>query len=93
MLVQTIYILIFGGVWPPQWFIVNVIVHMLVDNLKANEKEINLIQDQCVHILKCISRVTRRRKREWRQVFLSVRERHGHDSKLRSKSCRYMPIY
>lgn len=37
------------------WFILNVVVHMITDDLKANDKEINLIQDQLVHIFQIIS--------------------------------------
>ena len=32
-------------------FVFNVIVHAMVDNLKANELKINLIQDQLAHVL------------------------------------------
>lgn len=32
-------------------FFMNIITHMLVDNLKANYKVINLVQDQIIHIL------------------------------------------
>ena len=32
-------------------FVVNAIVHCIVDNLKANMKKINLIEDQLIHIL------------------------------------------
>jgi hypothetical protein len=32
------------------WFILNLIFHMITDNKKANRKEINLIQDQLVHL-------------------------------------------
>ena len=32
-------------------FIVNVITHMFVDNLKANKKAINLITDQWLHLI------------------------------------------
>lgn len=31
-------------------FIVNVIIHMVTDNAKANKKKINLIQDQLIHM-------------------------------------------
>lgn len=32
------------------WFIFNIVVHMFTDDLKANKREINLIQDQFVHL-------------------------------------------
>jgi hypothetical protein len=36
------------------WFIFNVLVHITVDDLKANEKEINLIQDQIAHLIQIV---------------------------------------
>ena len=51
MLVPTIYIIINGGVWNPGLFAGNLLLHMLVDDLKANRKKINLIQDQAVHMV------------------------------------------
>lgn len=35
-------------------FILNLIVHMITDNAKANLKKINLIQDQLIHIMQLI---------------------------------------
>jgi len=35
----------------PDFLIVNCIIHMAVDNLKANMLKINLIQDQSIHML------------------------------------------
>ena len=35
-------------------FLVNFIVHALVDNMKANERRINLICDQSIHIAQII---------------------------------------
>lgn len=32
-------------------FISNILVHAFVDNLKANRKKINLIQDQTIHLM------------------------------------------
>lgn len=54
MLVPTIYVMLFGGVWYPLLFAGNVLIHMFVDDLKANKKRINLIQDQSVHMLQII---------------------------------------
>lgn len=51
MLLPTIFVVINGGVWSPLLFISNLIIHMVVDDLKANKKKINLIQDQTVHIV------------------------------------------
>jgi hypothetical protein len=36
-------------------FGVNVLIHALVDNLKANKKKINLIQDQAIHLIQIIA--------------------------------------
>ena len=35
-------------------FIVNIIIHAIVDNLKANAKKINLIEDQLIHLLQIL---------------------------------------
>ena len=35
-------------------FVLNAIIHMVVDDLKANKRKINLIQDQCIHFLQLI---------------------------------------
>ena len=35
-------------------FIINALIHGIVDNLKANVKKINLIQDQMIHIIQII---------------------------------------
>lgn len=58
MLPIVIYTAIIGTMLPI-WFIVvffvlNVTIHALVDNAKANEKTINLIQDQSVHFIQII---------------------------------------
>lgn len=35
-------------------YFVNMAIHAIVDDLKANKKRINLIQDQCVHLLQIL---------------------------------------
>jgi hypothetical protein len=35
-------------------FLLNVLIHAFVDNLKANKQKINLIQDQSIHLLQII---------------------------------------
>ena len=45
-----LYAVILGEKWYPILFILNLILHMFVDNLKANKKRINLIQDQIIHL-------------------------------------------
>ena len=54
MLPYHIYILLFGGTFYPILFIGNLIIHMYVDNMKANLKKINLIQDQLIHMIQII---------------------------------------
>ena len=54
MLIPTVYVILFGGTWYPLLFVGNVLVHMIVDDLKANKKRINLIQDQSIHMLQII---------------------------------------
>ena len=36
-------------------FAINLIVHMVTDNSKANLKEINLVQDQLIHLLQILT--------------------------------------
>ena len=35
-------------------YLVNMIIHAFIDNLKANKYSINLVQDQCIHVLQII---------------------------------------
>lgn len=35
-------------------FIANIIIHMFVDNLKANKMKINLVTDQFIHLLQVV---------------------------------------
>lgn len=51
MLVPTIYVLLVGGIWSPVVFVANLVIHMIVDDMKANKKKINLIQDQSIHMI------------------------------------------
>ena len=58
MLPAVVYTTIIGAMLPI-WFIavlfvLNVIIHALVDNAKANEGTINLIQDQSIHFIQII---------------------------------------
>lgn len=55
MLIPTIYILLVGGIWSPFVFVTNLIVHMVVDDLKANRKKINLVQDQVIHMIQILA--------------------------------------
>lgn len=54
MLPTTIYLLIVGGTWLPFLYISNLVVHMYVDDLKANQHKINLIQDQSIHMIQIL---------------------------------------
>lgn len=54
MLVPTVYILLNGGTYNFGLLIFNVGVHMFVDNEKANEKSISLVQDQAIHMFQII---------------------------------------
>lgn len=55
MLVPTIYTIICGGIWSPVAFATNLVVHMIVDDMKANKKKINLIQDQAIHMIQILA--------------------------------------
>lgn len=37
------------------FLLINMIMHMLIDDAKANRKRINLTQDQCLHIMQIIN--------------------------------------
>lgn len=54
MLVPTVYAILFDGVWYPLLFVGNILIHMFVDDLKANKRRINLIQDQSIHMLQIL---------------------------------------
>ena len=52
ILIYSFYINIF--IWNILLFIINLIIHMFIDNLKANKLKINLIQDQIIHFIQII---------------------------------------
>lgn len=54
MLIPTLYVLICGGEYYPLIFVLNIIIHMITDNMKANKKKINLIQDQLIHLAQIV---------------------------------------
>lgn len=54
MLPTTVYLLTMGGTWYPMLYLSNLLIHMLVDDLKANKKKINLVQDQTIHMVQII---------------------------------------
>ncbi len=53
-LLPLIYSVITGREYNLIIFILNVALHAIIDDLKANHKEINLIQDQCLHLLQIV---------------------------------------
>ena len=58
MLPAVVYTAIIGTMLPI-WFItilffLNMAIHALVDNAKANERTINLVQDQSIHFIQII---------------------------------------
>lgn len=54
MFIPTLYILINGGSLHLITFIGNVVLHMVVDDAKANKKKLNLVQDQILHMFQII---------------------------------------
>jgi len=54
MLPVTVYVLLFGGKWFPLLYLSNMIIHFIIDDLKANKKKINLIHDQTMHLIQII---------------------------------------
>ena len=59
MLIPTIYKLFFEIEFNVFWdyifcFVINQCLHFYIDNTKANKKRINLITDQCIHIIQII---------------------------------------
>lgn len=43
------------GIWYYVLFILNIIIHALTDDLKANKKTINLVTDQLIHIFQIVA--------------------------------------
>lgn len=58
MLPVFVYRLVYGkeilNNWALAIFIANILIHALVDDLKANRKKINLMQDQFIHIFQIL---------------------------------------
>ncbi len=56
-LIPTLCAIILGNMgnsWQSVLFITNILLHIIIDDLKANEKKINLVQDQCFHLFQII---------------------------------------
>lgn len=48
--------ILFVSAWNPHWAIylmlgINLVIHAIVDDLKANKKKINLVVDQNIHLV------------------------------------------
>jgi hypothetical protein len=54
MMPTTVYLLLHGRTWFPLLYVLNLVIHMIVDNMKANQHKINLIEDQLIHISQII---------------------------------------
>lgn len=57
MLPTTVYALINGIAITEAYatpYVLNTLIHMIVDDSKANKHKINLVQDQCIHLLQII---------------------------------------
>ena len=52
VLIYSFYTNLF--IWNIILFIINLIIHAFIDNLKANKLKINLIQDQTIHFIQII---------------------------------------
>lgn len=59
IMMPVIAYLLIGGVGLREWIVipyfVNMAIHCIVDDLKANKRRINLIQDQCIHLLQILA--------------------------------------
>lgn len=53
-LVPSIFCFVNGLQWSVIPIVINIIIHMVVDDLKANKKKINLIQDQVIHLIQIL---------------------------------------
>ena len=57
--IMIIFPILFATVFNPHWcvyliFAINVVIHAITDDLKANKKKINLCVDQSVHIVQVL---------------------------------------
>lgn len=57
--VMITFPILFASAWNPHWAVylmlgVNLAIHAVVDDLKANKKKINLIADQSIHFVQII---------------------------------------
>lgn len=59
IMIPIIAYLMNGGIGLQEWLVipyfVNMAIHCIVDDLKANKKRTNLIQDQCIHLVQILA--------------------------------------
>lgn len=57
-MIPIIAYLLIEGINLQEWLVipyfVNMAIHCIVDDLKANKRKINLIQDQCIHLVQIL---------------------------------------
>ena len=54
MLPSVVYTILFGGTIYPLLYLFNFLLHAFINNMKANWKEINLVQDQVAHLAQIV---------------------------------------
>lgn len=59
IMIPIIAYLLIGDIGLREWLVipyfVNMAIHCIVDDLKANKRKINLIQDQCIHLVQILA--------------------------------------
>lgn len=59
IMIPIIVYLLICGIRLQEWLVIpyflNMAIHCIVDDLKANKRKINLIQDQCIHLVQILA--------------------------------------
>lgn len=59
IMIPIIVYLLISGIGLQEWIVIpyflNMAIHCIVDDLKANKRKINLIQDQCIHLIQILA--------------------------------------
>lgn len=59
IMIPIISYFLISGIGLQEWLVIpyfaNMAIHCIVDDLKANKKRINLIQDQCIHLVQILA--------------------------------------
>lgn len=59
IMIPLVAYLLLSGIGLKEWlislYLLNIVVHYFVDDLKTNKKKINLIQDQLIHMIQIIA--------------------------------------